>query len=691
MKHRIAYLAIVFVSAYLISLTIQTAAFQPESTRQAASEFKSVNVDFCVNQQMGERWSISIVKGELEKGSVGLLSAQHWNLQSGDCLNGRLQLSRIDGFGRFAFKASLKETFGHIHHAESLGFINAMRSYAANFKGDPSNLVSGLAIGVDQGLSKSFLVNMKATGLTHLTAVSGANCAIVLAAFWFLGRLLRLGRNLRFISSVMALTGYVFLVGPQPSVLRAAFMMIVALVALEFGRRVWVPGALALGSAILLICDPWLIVEYGFWLSVLATLGLVLLTPSLTLRFERIFPKPIAIGLSATIAAQLWCLPLLATLQGGFSTYSILANLLVEPLVAPITLLGLLAAVTGPLFPVLGQLLMSIGSLLASWTVYVANSLSQGPFPLLNLPTSPLGLLILVIFVVSASIAINQRKLSAALITGILVTIWIGATLGGFVQKAAWPINHWNVVACDVGQGDALVIRSEDQIAVIDVGKDPELIDHCLDRLGVKQIDLLVLTHFDFDHVGGLSGAERGRVIMLVLISPFPDDRPAAVAMKSELNKTADQVVEAGPGLSGRLSGLHWTVFSSLGIAAQTANEGSLGIRFENSDMVIYTLADLDEIAQSQAIAAVSSSPKITIVKVSHHGSADQSALFYQRIKPDLALISVGVGNPYGHPTSKILNILKSIGVEVFRTDKQGAISISVNQGGIEALVAGAR
>ena len=644
-----------------------------------------------MNHQISDRWSITITSGELVSKSVGLLSSPHTQLQVGDCLSGRLQLSRIEGFSRFGFKASLKSVAGPIRHADSLAVINSMRSCASSFQGDSTNLVAGLAIGVDQGLSEAFLVNMKATGLTHLTAVSGANCAIVLAAFWFIGRCIRLGRNLRFITSVAALAGYVALVGPQPSVMRAAFMMTVVLAALEFGRRVWVPAALGLGSAILLIYDPWLIADYGFWLSVLATFGLVLLTPALSARFEQHLPKPIAIGLAATIAAQLWCLPILATLQGGFTTYSILANLLVEPVVAPITLLGLLAATIGPVLPWLGNLLMTIGSWFASWIVFIANSLSQDPASLLALPSGSIGMLLIAVFVVATSVAILKRKFKALLLSALLLLAWFGTSIGGIIHSAAWPIKDWDIVACDVGQGDSLVLRNQGQIAVVDVGKDPELVDGCLDRLGVKKIDLLVLTHFDFDHVGGLSGLERGREISLALISPFPDDRPTALFMKRELTNVAQQVVAADVGLSGDLGGMSWTVFSSLGDRAESSNQGSLGIRFENSDMVIYTLADLDERAQAEAVARVSGSSKTTIVKVSHHGSADQSAEFYRKIDADLALISVGVGNSYGHPTSKILRILDELGTQVFRTDKQGAISVKANHGVIEALVAGAR
>lgn len=670
---------------------IQASLFQPATAKAFAKDFNSVNIGFCVTNAVGDRWSISIQGGELPNNAKGLLTSKFTKLQQGDCLSARVQLSVVEGFSRFSFKGSLKEIVGEIRHQDSLSIVNAMRQFAAHFDGDPANLVSGLAIGIDQGLSKQFLVNMKSTGLTHLTAVSGANCAIVLGLFWLIAKLFGSGRNFRFGFSILALGGYVTLVGPQPSVLRAAFMMTVVLAALEFGRRVWIPAALGLGSAILLVIDPWLIADFGFWLSVLATLGLVLLTPSLNSKLQTHLPKPVALGLSATVAAQLWCLPLLVELQGGFTTYSILANLLVEPAVPLITVFGLFGTILGPIFPWLGDLSFAIASIPASWTVFVANTLSQGPSQLVELPTGAFGFVLLSAFVVSTTLALMRRTLFPAIASAIMVLVWIGFEVGGVGSKLALPISDWSIVACDVGQGDSLVVRSNNQIALIDVGKDPELADHCLDRLGIKKIDLLVLTHFDFDHVGGISGAERGREIKLALFSPFPDDRSEAKAIVQEVTKHASQVLLADVGLQGNLGEFNWQVISSLGELAESANQGSLGIRFEGPELVVYTLADLDEVAQEQAIGEARMSTKVTVVKVSHHGSADQSADFYERIAPDIALISVGKENSYGHPTAKTLSMLGELGTKIFRTDQDGAISIALNKGVIEARVAGAR
>ncbi|MEY4553675.1 MAG: hypothetical protein RL197_102, partial [Actinomycetota bacterium] len=316
------YLYLAFLTLCLIttSFLLQSSVSRPASTIEKASNFELVSVHFCVTGQTYIGYSISVSNGELAPGSLGNLSSPTVELVPGDCLLGLVQLSPANFYERYSFRGKLKSVTDSIVHAQELEYLNSVRKYIGGFSGDPANLVAGLAVGIDAGLSEQFKENMKATGLTHLTAVSGANCAIVLALVWLILRKFRLGRGARTLIALVALTAYVVLVGWQPSVLRSAFMMATVFLCLELGRRVWMPGALALGSCVLLTVDPWLILDFGFWLSVLATYGLVALTPAISQKLQQHMPKWLALILSATLAAQLWCLPILVQLQGGVTT-----------------------------------------------------------------------------------------------------------------------------------------------------------------------------------------------------------------------------------------------------------------------------------------------------------------------------------------------------------------------------------
>lgn len=680
------YLAFLTLCLIITSFILQSSVSRPSSTIEQASNFELVSVHFCVTGKTYIGYSISVSNGELVAGSLGNLTSPTVELVQGDCLLGLVQLSPANFYERYSFRGKLKSVNGSIVHAQELEYLNSVRKYIGGFGGDSANLVAGLAVGIDAGLSEQFKENMKATGLTHLTAVSGANCAIVLALVWLILRKFRLGRGVRTVIALISLTAYVALVGWQPSVLRSAFMMATVFLCLELGRRVWMPGALALGSCVLLTVDPWLILDFGFWLSVLATYGLVALTPAISQKLQQHMPKWLALILSATLAAQLWCLPILVQLHGGVTTHSVLANLLVEPMVYFITVLGLLAALVGGVSPILAWPLLEFAKLPATWIVYVANTLAAAPFGLLEVPGGVAGVVLAVVFVITLTSAIKRN--TSKVLPWALLVCWALYLVSGLIQQISFSSKPWQVVACDVGQGDALVLRSEGQIALVDVGKDPKLINDCLNQLGVSRIALLVISHFDHDHVGGLSGALQGRTIDSVMVSAFPDTRPQAKQMLEMLEDSTNNLIVGNLNLTGNVGAFEWQVISSLGESGTSANEASLGVTFTTSEISVVTLGDLNERAQEMIASGVQDTNMPTVVKVSHHGSADQSEAFYERIGADVALISAGESNSYGHPTSRALEILELTGSRVFRTDRHGAIAIQVIGGAIEVVTA---
>jgi competence protein ComEC len=293
---------------------------------------------------------------------------------------------------------------------------------------------------------------------------------------------------------------------------------------------------------------------------------------------------------------------------------------------------------------------------------------------------------------VSAWLRSNLPRLRQASVAGLVIVAvaTLSVQAASEILPGSWPLSDWEVVACDVGQGDALVIRSLGRIAVIDVGKDEELIDTCLSELGVRTIDLLVLTHFDFDHVGGLSGALGGRTVSNAIISGFPDDRPATKSSLDQLKEIGTQVIIAEPTISGSLGEFGWRVLAPTKTAseAKDSNDASVTMVFRSSELDLVLLGDLGAEGQERVARSVmqviGGSENPLILKVSHHGSNDQSATFHQQLDPDLALISVGSENGYGHPGKQALQILDSVGAQVLRTDLLGAIAIASSGGELQ-------
>jgi competence protein ComEC len=398
-------------------------------------------------------------------------------------------------------------------------------------------------------------------------------------------------------------------------------------------------------------------------------------------------PDVVAMGVAASSSAQLFTTPVLLILQPSIPLYSVLANLIVEPVVAPITILGILSVLVAAVNIPLAGGVSYLASLMANWIVIVAQELSSWPAARLHFVRGVYGILLVALVVVLLALsfgilksAAKQLRITAALVS-IMAISW----------SATDQIRHTNfasgsaLLVCDVGQGDAMLLRDSGQVVLIDVGRDDELIDKCLRSAGVERIDLLVLTHFDADHVAGIRGAMRNREVGLALVSGFEDDRPLVSIVHDELTR-AGVLVEIGrTGLTGNLGRFSWKILqpSSLASESSDSNDASLIFAAWDSEFSVLALGDLGELGQLRLMRNAMHDlamlrTRDLIVKVAHHGSADQSRELYEYISPIAAIFSVGK-NDYGHPAPSALSILERTGALVLRTDKLGPIAIDLD------------
>ena len=557
---------------------------------------------------------------------------------------------------------------------------------------DSKALVAGLAIGERTMLSDQTAEQMRDLSLTHLVAVSGANLAIVIGAVWFLTSYLGFSRNLRFASGLVTMFSYVLLVGPESSVIRAATMAVFVTVAMWLGRGSSPLHALALAISLLLIVDPGIATDFGFSLSAIATAGLLVAAGPLFELLKPRMPEWLALGLAAALSAQLFTTPILLMLQPGLPLYAVLANLLVEPVVAPVTILGISSAVLAIPLPLLAKLCIELASLGTGWIVLVSGQLSELPFVRIHFVGGPAGVfLAAAVVVLTAAYFTSQNSwLKRRLLYAIGGLVLIGVTLSVFdVLRSNRIHSSWEILNCDVGQGDALLLRSSAQVALIDVGPDPNLLQACLQSASVERIDLLIISHYDADHVAGIDALEDIDVGLAVLPG-FADDRPLADKVQKRMNQWAHSQVVGQRGMSGELGSCNWRILEPSFNASETSdsNDASLVGYFDCRGFRLLALGDLGERGQDRLLASSASILKAAsplILKVAHHGSADQSRTLHEYLAPDLALVSVGT-NRFGHPTDRLLRILSSTGTSIFRTDESGAISV---QAGVDGLSVG--
>jgi competence protein ComEC len=461
------------------------------------------------------------------------------------------------------------------------------------------------------------------------------------------------------------------LVTPEPSVLRAAVMAALVLASMLSGRPVRGIPVLAVASLGLLVSDPWLARSYGFGLSVLATGGLLLMAGPLARMLERWLPRKLALVIAVPLAAQLACQPVIILLNASLPAYGVLANMLAEPAAPIATVLGLAACVALPLAPPLGSVLSQLTWVPSAWIAAVAQFFSGLPGAQLPWPPGALGVLLLFLLTALAVFAMlwrgpRWRWFALGLVLCVLAYAGIvgGSRVGNLLNRPA----DWEIAGCDVGQGDSFLVRRE-----------PALMTKCLRELGISHIDLLVLTHYDIDHVGGTPAV----VGMVTRAFVGPGQGAKSDRLVTSLLGGGAQVQQVSRGPTGVLGDLRWSVlWPPLHLnGIELGNPASVTVEFTPiaacACLSSIFLGDLGEDAQNRVLAANPSLGHVDVVKVGHHGSADQSSKLYERLQATVGLIGVGVDNGYGHPTQKLLDILARVGTVPERTDQHGLLLVS--------------
>lgn len=556
----------------------------------------------------------------------------------------------------------------------------------------PAGLVPALVDGDDAGLPADVETDFRTTGLTHLTAVSGTNLTLVVGALVLLARTLGLRRHALTAVGVLGIVGFILLARTEPSVLRAAAMGAVGLFALGTdGRR---RGLRALGVAVagLVLIQPWLAVSAGFVLSVLATGGIVILGPPLIQRLDQWLPRGLAEAIAVPMAAQLACTPVVAVLSSQVSLVAVVANLLAGPLVGPATVLGLLGGLVGLVDGGLGRLVGTVAGWCVSGIILVARTCADAPLAAIGWGSGPAAIAALValcVILVPLLLGVLRRPARAVPATVLILLVVLGVpgriwSLPGF----GWPPEEWIAVACDVGQGDALVLATGPGSAVVvDAGPDPAAVDGCLRRLGVDHVPLLVLTHFHADHIDGLDGVLGGRQVDRIETTAVLDP-PAGVDDVSRRAAAADVPVAVAPfGLTRQFGAVTLQVLhpprrepvrgSGTGDAA---NDGSVVLLVEVGGLHLLLTGDVEPPGQAQLRRLVPDL-RVDVLKVPHHGSDHQDLDWLTSLDARVALVSVGADNDYGHPSASVLDVLSRAGAVIGRTDQQGDVAVTVVDG----------
>jgi competence protein ComEC len=535
-------------------------------------------------------------------------------------------------------------------------------------KGEGKALARALVLGDVSELPLAWKRGLRVTGIYHLMSVSGVHVALVAGLVWLLAGWLP--RPLRLLLMLAAILLYLLLVGPLPSLVRSAIMGALAALALLAERPPSAANALGWAVILLLLDQPDLALSPAFQLTVSATAGLLLLAPPLARRWQgRWLPvrvaEPIAASVGAHLATLPWALP-------RFHMLSPLAPLLNLPAV-PWTGLALIA------------------SLLWTAIALISPGFATHLLPMLDLLAAPFSwpsrtppeVWLPVPLALSTGWAWIVAVGAAALLLLPLrrrTVLWVLAVLAVPFLLGAHNHPDPELAMLDVGQGDAILLRDGGRAILVDGGGSrggdiggrallPALLGE-----GVKHLDALVMTHPDNDHCGGLVDIAAYLPVREVWMAPGWD-RAGCAGRLLDLPGTRARFLSRGQKLT--LGRWRFTVLHPTPDDHQPVNERSLVLLAEAHGRRALLTGDVEKGGERDLVDCCARALRADLLKVAHHGSRTSSTEdFLDAVKPRLALISVGVGNVYHHPSPEIVERLRDHRARVLRTDRAGEIVV---------------
>jgi competence protein ComEC len=548
------------------------------------------------------------------------------------------------------------------------------RTLAPGVEDERRAVLAGVVLGEDEGLSEGLRDAFRASGLYHLLAVSGQNVALLAGGVFGIAWLLGLGRAWKEVAVLAAIAAYVLAVGWQPSVVRAGVAGALASLAWLAARERDPWWFLLLGAFVLLAWNPYSLLEPGFQLSFVAVAAIFVGVP----RIERALagypvPRALALVLGVSLACTIATAPIVWLHFGSVPLYSVVSNVLAAPAVAPALGLAFAAAALEPVLPAAAAALGWLNGWVAAYLAACARVVAELPFAVVDS-----GRALVVLAGLGGLLWLGPRlraprglRLAAlALLAPVLLAAW---RLGG--TNARPPPSGLRVTFLDVGQGDACLLEVPGAALLVDQGPPEGRAATQLRRLGVRRLSALVLTHPQRDHVGGAADVLERVQVGFVLDPALAAASPEQHAALAEARERGVPVVVARAGDRYRFGDLRISILWPDGPGTPGADPNLRPI------VLVASYGEVDVLLTADAESPVTlplDPPRVEIMKVAHHGSSDDGLpALLERARPQIAVISVGLGNDYGHPTPATLSALAQVrGLTALRTDRDGRITI---------------
>lgn len=568
----------------------------------------------------------------------------------------------------------------------------AFREKVAAIWDDPrvSGFLTAELTGDKSAMDDGDYLAMQETGLAHLFAVSGLHCAFLVT---LLALLISRRQRLLCAVTIPLLLFYMVMVGMSPSVVRACIMQIFLLIAPLFRRGSDPLTSLAAALLVILLCNPFAAASVSLQLSFSATLGMVLLSPRLyklltgwykgkcrPLRAALCF---VAANLSATLSAVVFTAPLTAWYFRIFVLVAPLSSLLAVPAAGWSFMAAFVTVLLGFVWLPLASLLGWISWALVRYILWIANGMMSWRYHAVYFTNPYLIYWLLFLYAAFIGCAATPDGKRKYLLASALSVLTLTAAI--WVNRQDYQYGVLTALTLDVGQGESVILTSGGETALVDCGssnsyKDPGgLAADTLHSMGVRELSAVVVTHYHADHTNGLYEVLRRIPVQTIYLPDIEDEYGVRERLVSLAEEKGAQVTYVTKETADTLGDTILTIYPPVQSGGDL-NELGLTALASAGDFDLLITGDMSGSTEKKLVETYAL-PDIEVLVVSHHGSRYSSNIrFLKAVTPEAAVISVGDNN-YGHPSEETLQRLLAIGADIWRTDQQGTIRITVNGG----------
>lgn len=568
----------------------------------------------------------------------------------------------------------------------------AFREKVAAIWDDPrvSGFLTAELTGDKSAMDDGDYLAMQETGLAHLFAVSGLHCAFLVT---LLALLISRRQRLLCAVTIPLLLFYMVMVGMSPSVVRACIMQIFLLIAPLFRRGSDPLTSLAAALLVILLCNPFAAASVSLQLSFSATLGMVLLSPRLyklltgcykgKCRPRRAALCFVAANLSATLSAVVFTAPLTAWYFRIFVLVAPLSSLLAVPAAGWSFMAAFVTVLLGFVWLPLASLLGWISWALVRYILWIANGMMSWRYHAVYFTNPYLIYWLLFLYAAFIGCAATPDGKRKYLLASALSVLTLTAAI--WVNRQDYQYGVLTALTLDVGQGESVILTSDGETALVDCGssnsyKDPGgLAADTLHSMGVRELSAVVVTHYHADHTNGLYEVLRRIPVQTIYLPDIEDEYGVRERLVSLAEEKGAQVTYVTKETADTLGDTVLTIYPPVQSGGDL-NELGLTALASAGDFDLLITGDMSGSTEKKLVETYAL-PDIEVLVVSHHGSRYSSNIrFLKSVTPEAAVISVGDNN-YGHPSEETLQRLLAVGADIWRTDQQGTIRITVNGG----------